>query len=190
MATVLCDVDEVVAALHTEWLRRYNRDWGDNLTREDIVDWSMHAFTDPDCGKGIYDYLWDTDLYDRIEPVDGAFEGVSALRELGHRVVFVTASNAETYAQKLRWLQRNGFLSQDELVAKRDYCPFGDKGMVRGDAAIDDKPQNLTDHPSSVLKILMDAPWNRDFSHPQVHRARCWMEAVRIIESALGREAA
>ena len=51
------DVDEVVADLISEWLRRYNVKWNDTLKPEDIHGWAISDFVKPECGKAIYHLL-------------------------------------------------------------------------------------------------------------------------------------
>ena len=45
--TIAVDVDDVVADLITEWLKRYNHDYNDTKTPADITQWAIgmnHSF--------------------------------------------------------------------------------------------------------------------------------------------------
>lgn len=164
----LCDVDEVVARLHDEWLRRYNDEWGDNLSAEKVTGWSIHRFVKPECGHRIYKYLKDEDLYDYVEPVEGALESVEVLRACGYRVVFVTSANEVAVGSKMRWLVEHGFLPQSHSVRERlrDFIAARDKSLISGMAILDDAPHNIESSRTPV-RILYDAPWNRGENGPE-----------------------
>ena len=54
---ILVDVDGVVANLADEWIKRYNADWDDNLTKEKIKTWGIVEHIKPECGNRIYEYI-------------------------------------------------------------------------------------------------------------------------------------
>lgn len=163
---IAVDVDDVVADLITEWCRRYNRDFSDDLTAEKITDWKIDLFVKPECGAKIFDYLRADNLYHCVAPVDGAVEGVRRLRAAGHRVVFVTSSNAMQAGKKLEWLQRHGFLGTEH--EQPDYYVANDKSLIAADLLIDDRPKNVANFPGRT--ILFARPhnerWRLEFGAP------------------------
>ena len=76
------DIDSVLADLMPVWVERYNIDYNDNLTVKKIKDWDMSRFVKPECGKKIFDYLNDPNLYDYVNPIENAWEGVNALKNI------------------------------------------------------------------------------------------------------------
>lgn len=149
------DVDGTVADLHTEWLRRYNVDYDDCLTRDKIRSFEIHKYVRPECGKRIYDYLEREDMYDRVPVIAGALEGVTYIAERGARVVYVTTCVRNTFEQKRVWLEVNGFLS-DHCRTQRNYLPVGDKSLVRVDMLVDDNP-----HIAYLPHVITyNQPWN------------------------------
>lgn len=156
---IACDIDGVVADLHTSWLQAYNNDYGDNLKSEDVNKWELHEFVKPLCGYNIYKYLNDPSLYDNTEPVEGALTGVEALRSEGFRVVFVTSTNLHASGRKLKWLEKHGFLTLKHGVQSPDYVEMVDKSLIRADVMIDDYPVNLEGF--NGLEVLFSQPWNR-----------------------------
>ena len=151
--TIICDVDSVVANLQHSWLGRYNTDYQDSLTPEQLTGWGMHAFVKPACGQKIFDYLSDQTLYDDVPPIAGALAGIRALRALGYRVVFATACNLHMGGRKLRWLSDHGFLTLLHGNLSHDYVEINDKSLLAGSAfaIIDDYPKNLRDFRQPVL---------------------------------------
>lgn len=173
--TILCDVDEVVADLHTEWLRRYNAKYDDNLTPADITDWDISKIVKPECGRKVFNFLRMPNLYRHVQPVEGAKEGVAQLRAEGYRVVFVTSCVIGSMDQKVRWLLGHGFVRSPH--SPRDLVITRDKALVRGDVLIDDGPHNVAAFPGHA--ILVDRPYNR--STRAGFRAEGWTEIVKLV---------
>ena len=169
MALILCDVDGVVADLHASWLARYNRDWNDTLTTEQVLDWAIHRFVKPECEHRIYDYLQQIDLYDDVPPVEGALAGVETLRKMGHEILFLTDATPEHVEPKYEWLRSHGFLSKPQ-----EYRVEKEKWRVKGDVLIDDGPHNIEAYPGPT--VLVCRPHNHALEHP--HRCRTWDEIV------------
>lgn len=176
---ILCDVDEVLAGLLDEWVYRYNLAYGDDLEVENISSWDLCQHVKPECGKRIYEFLADKDIYRTVAPVKGSIQGISELRKLG-RVVFVTSANTATMRGKTRWLEQWGFL--DDSPRHSDLILAHDKSLIRGDILIDDGPHNIEAFPGDT--ILFDQPYNREVDHP--YRARTWPEVVEIAKEILG----
>lgn len=171
--TILCDVDGVVADLLSEWVRRYNAKYDDDLSPEDVTQWEMHKNVKPECGTSVYNFLRMPNLYSSVEPIPGALEGVQELRRRGHRVVYVTASVVGSLDQKARWLKAHGFLeNMEDLVMAKD------KNLVRGQVLIDDGAHNIETFPG--FGLLYEAPHNAEFVWP--FRAANWTEVVEKIE--------
>lgn len=159
---IAVDVDEVVASLIPAWLNAYNGDYNDSLTSDEIISWSIHDFVKPSCGRKIYEYLT-PQLYDVVEPVAGALEGILKLRELGHRVLFVTSTPQGCEGAKLAWLKRHGFLSDGGLYGDGrvypDYIDCSDKNLIKADLLIDDRIENVLGFSGPAM--LFDRPHNR-----------------------------
>lgn len=171
---ILCDVDEVCADLMTEWVRRYNARWDDTLRPEDITDWDIVRFVKPECGSKVYNELRSgDDIYQGVEPIPGALEGIRELRRTA-RVVFVTSCVAGSTDNKMRWLFRHGFLPREKTP--RDFIAARDKALVRGDILIDDAPHNVSAFPGRT--ILFSQPHNRAVAHSA--RANGWTDVVRL----------
>jgi 5'-nucleotidase len=169
---IIVDIDDTIADLLTVWLSRYNADYNDHLTRDDITAWDMTKFVKPECGVKIYDYLKDEHIYDEIEPIPGALMGVTKLRGMGHHILFVTAN---IHREKWEWLKRHGFLSK--TWTSQDYICCYDKHLIKADAIIDDKPETIDRFPG--LAILFDRPHNQVYN--ALWRAHNWDEVIELI---------
>lgn len=141
MLRIGIDVDEVVAQLHQPWLDRYNQDFNDTLTPDDMPDWDIDRLVKPECGATIFKYLT-PDLYDSdaVKPYPGTLQAVTDILAMGHAVVFVShcGANNETAYAKGKWLCRNGFTGEGTT-----FLPGPDKSNAPCDILIDDAIHNV-----------------------------------------------
>lgn len=174
---IAVDVDGVCADLHAEWLKRYNAEYSDDLTVSRIAQWDMVPAVKPECGKKIYKYLNDPDLYANVPVIEGAHDGITALRDDGWRVVFVTSCTKGMADQKWDWLERHCFLAPTKGQSA-DLIIAHDKSLIRADALLDDYDGNL----GSWMRrgILLDAPYNRAAIGAWT-RIRKWSEVPRAL---------
>lgn len=172
------DVDDVLAALIPEWLRRYNMLWGDSLTPEDLASWAISEYVKPECGLKVLDLLGAPDFYDSVAPIPGALEAVNQAREIG-RVVFITSCGEDTIEQKFRWLKHHGF-TQDMA----EYYPARDKSLINADFLVDDAIHNVDAFPRRSL--LVTRPHNRAFTPKTAVRIHDLSEVAPRIKIFLG----
>lgn len=174
----LVDVDVVVCDIYTPWLQLYNDKYNDNMQFEDITQWAMHRVVNPDCGLDIYVLLQNNSehVYANSKPVEGALEGVKALRELGYDVKFCTSG---VMPAKVKWLADNGFLlDPEEQMWTTEVIISTDKSIFKG-TLIDDGQHNIRDSGD----IIFDQTWNRE--RINCCRARGWAEVVAIMKSRM-----
>jgi 5'(3')-deoxyribonucleotidase len=181
-----CDVDGVIADLHTEWLHRYNAEYGDAMRVTDIICWDIHKLVRPECGTHIYAYLSDPDLYANVPLVEGARFGVGYLRAMGHRVVFITSNAKGMTDQKWRWLERWGFLPAGDTAI--DLVCATDKSFFAVDAMIEDYAENLRESRAS-LRLLLSRPWNVAADGPWC-RVPSWVGICEYFSTLAGRATA
>jgi len=165
MSTAYVDVDGVCADFDVVWLDHYNKDWDDNLTEDKLTEWDMTKFVKPECGENIYAYQEIPSLYDEVEPVRGALEGVGYLRDMGWDVVFVTAATKGNAGRKYDWLVEHEFTQYTRT--REDYVEIYNKGLLShkpGDIMIDDGFHNVKAWPG--LGILYNRPHNMKEAWP------------------------
>lgn len=169
---VFVDVDDVCALLHVEWLRRYNKDYNDNLTDKDMTDWGLHKLVKPECGVKIYSYLRCPDLYDNVLPREGALNGVNTLRELGYRVLFASSCCLEVVKEKFLWLLDFKFLKMEE-----EFIVISDKSLLKGDYMIDDCYEKVRGF--SGYGYLLSRPWNSKYNWH--YRVVDWDDFIKVM---------
>lgn len=137
---VAVDVDETVADLLGEWLRRYNERSGDNILPEDITGWTIaeqlrEGWQDR---KALDEILLEPDLYRHVLPIPFARRAVRRLRDAGCRVVFASSCPPGQEHHKIAWLMRYGLITD-----AKEFISAKDKSLVRADILIDDGPHNV-----------------------------------------------
>lgn len=174
--TIAVDVDQTIADLHTEWLRMYNKEYNDNKKVEDIKEWNIVNLVKPECGIKMLDYLKHPKLYDNIKPIEGSLEAINRIRELGHRILFVSTCVVGGGDSKLAWLLNNGFVVQDKKEGSadtvKDWIAAADKSLIKADILIDDKPSHITTFPGAG--ILFNSSHNTQFNF-DLPRLESWV---------------
>ena len=180
MATIALDMDGVLADLHTEWLNRYNRDYGDNLKPSDILSWDIHKYVKVQCGNRIYGYLDDIDLYDNVQPLPGAREITEHLVDAGHTLLVVTMAyhNPNMIASKVKWLK-----AHVPAIHKDFFIFCNAKGFIRADMMVDDNPAFLKDF--SGDRVLMTAPHNKNYTNATMFRVDSLKDVQAYVEGSL-----
>jgi 5'(3')-deoxyribonucleotidase len=165
---ICVDMDEVMADAIAEHLARYNREFQQNLTKEDlrgkrfwqIVPEPHHAVLD--------DYLRAADFFEDLDVMPDATRVLVELQS--HYEVFIASAAMEvpsSFNPKFRWLQRHfPTIPHTHIV----FC--GDKSILRADYLIDDNPRQLQIFTGTG--ILYDAPHNANITG--YTRVRNWLE--------------
>jgi 5'(3')-deoxyribonucleotidase len=161
------DVDDVIANLMSRWLEYYNFDHEDNLKEQDIKSWAISKYTK--IGDSIYDYLKLPSLYDDIHPVSNSVWGISCLRKMSFKIVFITASTPEQSGRKYKWLCDYSIIEH-----RKEYIEALDKSLVKVDYLIDDNPENVVN--ASGQGIVFTKEWNKTLAgYPRMNN---WSDIV------------
>ena len=179
---ILCDVDDVLFKTIQACSSRLKRETGYDMPFENFgPDWA--ATMDPEA----YQYLdrvifRDPSLYDDIEVIPGALEGIEGIRSMGDQVFLVTAGPPEAFGGKAAALRRLGFLDPDDLFCS-DLMGVTRKDLIRGDVIIDDSLHNLIET-RVPHRIMFDRPWNQGVElAPTIARAATWRGVAAHIKT-------
>ncbi|GAB2724271.1 5'(3')-deoxyribonucleotidase [Paenibacillus thermoaerophilus] len=179
---LLLDMDSVIVDLMTEWHRRYNEDYNDNLSVEKLASWESELYVKPECGTKIYDYLDQPGLFANLPPVPGAIECLYRMRD-DYELIIVTSSRTYAYTEKEQWVERHL-----PFIGKRNLIFAHRKELIRGDLLFDDAPHNLEDFAATGrLAIAMDYPYNRNVNVPRVNNWEQFERLVPVVLNMTGR---
>ena len=140
MRLIICvDMDEVIADALGEHLLRYNRDFGINITPEELRGRWLWDAIPPAHLPAVEQYMLTEDFFSVLEVFP---ESQRVLASLQSRYdIFIATAAMEvpsSFTPKFHWLARHfPFIPTSHIV----FC--GDKSILRGDYLIDDNPRQL-----------------------------------------------
>lgn len=132
-------MDEVIADALSEYLSRYNADFGQNLTKADLMGQRLADLVAPEHWPRLDSYFDDASFFTNLEVMENSQDVV---RELAAQYdIFIVTAAMEiprSFAPKFEWLQRHfPFIPPDNYV----FC--GNKAVIAADYLIDDSVYQL-----------------------------------------------
>jgi len=165
---IAVDMDEVIADALGEHLTRYNRDFPDGLTLDDLRGRRLWQVAPAERHPLIDNYLREEDFFRVLGVMPHAQRVLERLQS--RYEVFIASAAMEvptSFAAKYDWLAEHfPFIPTSHIV----FC--GDKSILRADYLIDDNPRQLQRF--SGTGILFDAPHNHRATG--FRRVKNWLE--------------
>jgi 5'(3')-deoxyribonucleotidase len=151
---IAVDMDETIADSFKEHRHRYNQEFGENVTADDLYGKNLEDFAILDRAQAVRRMVRDESFFERLKVITGAQE---VIRELArrHEVFIVSAAMEipESFAAKHRWLQK-----YFPFIARKNIVFYGNKGIVDADYLIDDEARHFSSFCGNG--ILFPAPHN------------------------------
>ena len=175
---ILCvDCDNVLNNLTEKTLELYNSQSGKNIQMSDIISYNFSECLPQEDADGIVSLFKEKELWDSLEPIKDSRWGIETLMNLGHRVIFATATHECNFEWKCQWLKKYfPIINTDDIVR------IIDKSLIRADVIIDDCLEQLVG--SCCERICFDMPWNqnkeKDFIY-DIYRMYSWTDIINII---------
>jgi len=172
MKRIAIDMDEVMADAVAEHLSRYNRDYDEQITIEELEGKWLWEIVSVDRHSALEGYLRSDDFFEELTVMPESQRVIRRLQEKYEVFIATAAMEIPTsFDQKFRWLERHfPFLPPSHIV----YC--GDKGILRSDFLIDDNPRQLQRFEGTG--ILYSAPHNAKVKGFQ--RVKNWLEVEAL----------
>jgi 5'(3')-deoxyribonucleotidase len=139
MKRIAIDMDEVMADALAEYLGRYNADFKQSFTREDLMGKHLSELAPQEHWPKIQTYFQDEAFFRNLGVMEGSQEVIEELAKQ-YEIFIVTAAMEIpcSFAAKYEWLRRHfPALSPDSFV----FC--GNKGIIAADYLIDDSAYQL-----------------------------------------------
>lgn len=176
---VLIDMDDVLELLSEHWVEVLNERFGTSCTREDMHQWDVEKTFTGHSREEVYSPLSEPGFWKGVKPMPGAVEAVQQLLSEGIEVYVVTTSYYKMLEEKMEDVLFKYFpcLKWGNVVVTSN------KSLINGDILIDDGIHNLRS--GAFIKVLFDAPWNREFDAEAngMIRVHNWDEAMDVIHS-------
>ena len=157
---ILLDMDGPMALFMDRLIERYNHVTKENISILDVkTNATSRYFKNYVLRKKIME---EPGFIYSLAPVEGAIDGVEALHNAGHEIVFVSnATNGPTSGhEKRNWLKFyfNHIWKYPPLILTKQ------KWHVRGDCILDDNPINFENLDPSTKPLLFSEPYNLNVS--------------------------
>lgn len=163
-------MDEVMADTLSEHLRRYNQEFEETVTVDDLAGKGLWEITPLDRQQQLRAFLDAEDFFEDLPLMAGSQE---VLKQLSARFEIFIATQAmsvpNSLGPKYRWLQRHF-----PFIPPTNYVFCGNKSILRADYLIDDLPKNLQRFQGTGL--LYSAPHN--LLATGYTRVRNWQEVA------------
>ncbi|KAI0080025.1 hypothetical protein K474DRAFT_1658267 [Panus rudis PR-1116 ss-1] len=107
---IALDMDDVLSQTNEIVAKWHNEAYGTNMTVKDFLYyhyWKNPYWGTPDETFQKVEDFWKTNYIEIVPPVEGAPEGVKKLRELGFRLVVVTARQEREMERGKKWLAQH-----------------------------------------------------------------------------------
>ena len=172
---ILVDLDDTIEDLVPCWIDALNRKYNRNIQYEDIDNWNISKYY-PDLSEDeIFNVIRSDDFWKEVKPKKGAVEYLKKLYDEGYDVYICTSTYYLNIKQKFEFFIKRWF----PFVRWHKVIITSNKQMIQADYLIDDFPNNLIG--GNYKKLLMDAPYNRQFEDPEIERVKNWEEIYKIL---------
>jgi len=151
---IAIDMDETIADSLKEHIRRYNSEFAEQITADDLHGKHLEEFVPLDRSDAVRSMIRDESFFECLSVIEDAQQ---VIRELAHdHEVFIVSAAMEipeSFTAKHRWLRRHfPFIPACKVV----FC--GDKGIIDADYLIDDEARHFRSFRGNG--ILFSAPHN------------------------------
>ncbi len=174
---IAVDMDEVMADAVAEHLRRYNRDFDEQVTVADLKGKWLWDIVQMDRHATLEAYLRSEDFFAVLGVMPESQRVLYALQQQYEVFIATAAMEIPTsFTPKYRWLgQHFPFIPTSHIV----FC--GDKSIIRADYLIDDNPRQLRRFQGEG--ILYTAHHNID--EHSFRRVNDWLDVEKMFLSSI-----
>jgi len=168
---IAIDMDETIADSLKEHIRRYNAEFAEMISTDELYGKHLEEFAPSDRRETVRRAVRDESFFECLDVIEGAKQVIEDLaRE--HEVLIVSAAMEipESLAAKHRWLRRHF-----PFVPERNVVFCGNKGIIDADYLIDDEARHFVSFRGTG--ILFSAPHN--LSETEHRRVANWRDVHR-----------
>lgn len=177
------DLDGVVANFNAGWMARFNREFGTDLTPDQVQRWDGLADLTHFEHMGQF-WRWarngdNPSIFRDLPLFDGAIEALTALSE-DHSIVIITAKPRWAIHDTFAWIADNRIPTHEVHITT-------EKWRVACDVYVEDSPfqlRTITEKRPEALVVRFVRPWNKPL--PGARDITSWTEFTTLISSGAG----
>jgi uncharacterized HAD superfamily protein len=185
------DIDDVLADLASCLVKFHNEHFGTFLTKEDHSNYDLSKIWGCSKSESMERMMkfFESEQFENVLPLSGAFEGVKALKEMGNRLFIITSRPHALKEKTIKWINTHfegyfdeiyftGHPATQGAIKKANLCKeLGVEIMLEDclEVAFECLEKNIS-------VILFDSPWNRCVNLPEgIIRVSSWSEILRAL---------
>jgi len=173
--TIIIDKDCVLAETMEKVLRLYNKEYGEDIKKDDVNIWDLNCIQKP--GTDMVKYFQKKGFFLKgLNSISNSKRYINKLIAKGDRILVATASPIEGFVDKAMWLKRHF----GNIPIPEHLILIHAKDVLRGDIMLDDGLHNLLPC-NSDWPVVFDQPWNRDTD--ELLRVSTWKEFYSLVEA-------
>lgn len=122
------------------------------------------------------------EVWQNVKMIEGAAKNIQKLYNEGFEIFFATATTAENFVKKIKFLTRELPFMPPAYIKKHSIS-IKEKQLLNCDFLVDDCLENLTGD-RSYISICFDYPWNQsgdEYTDWRFYRAKNWDEIFNLI---------
>ena len=185
------DLDEVLVKFSEGTFNYYNSIHGTDYNNSQLKDyclWKVWGGTKDDAIELVYDF-YDSDLFDKIEAVEGAIEGINHLAQK-HELSLITGRQFDFTEKTMKCIDKYFPGKFSEIYFMNDYSKDGGKSRKKSDVCVELGVDLLIEDVTSYTEgcnekgievMLLNYPWNQEYV-PGAIRVDSWKEIIEKIE--------
>jgi len=186
------DIDDVLAAFNSGFVKYYNENFGTKYSYSDIKDYDYSKTYKDVAPEVIFDRVFqfvNSPDFDNVDPIIGSQDGISSLK--GNQLFVITSRSTDIKELTLNWLEKN-FPTFEDVIFTNSFTQNPTLKAEKKSAAgrrlgikymVEDAPHHAEDLANNDIKVvLLDAPWNRSVKeHNLITRANSWEDVIKLI---------
>ena len=178
---IALDVDNTIVNTTSCVLAQHYIDTGEKLTLDDIKSYYIENYVGDDYKDDFHLIFYKKEMWKRTKVIPNCVEVIKRLHNQGHKIYFVTSTEAKNVAKKESFLKRTFPFLDIRKCLITTHC----KQMIKCDLLIDDCIDNVVG--ADYTSILMDYPWNStaifdDAEYDNIYRVFDWLQVEPMIE--------
>ena len=179
MLRIAIDFDSTLFPTMEKVIEIYNKKHNTSLDISQITMYNLHDNFPADIADELIELFVEKEVYDYLQPYNGAVRAIKALVEQGHEIYIATSTDVRNMEWKEELLQKHF-----PFIPKNNLIRIHNKSLLNVDVLVEDKLNNLKS--TFADKVCFDQCWNRDEKSDwvyDIYRIRHWGELNNIINT-------
>ena len=175
------DIDNCILSTTEAVLEQHYVDTGEKLTLDNIKSYYIENHVSEEYKYDFHLIFLKKEMWKRAKVIPNCVEVIKRLHNQGHKIYFVTSTEAKNVAKKESFLKRTFPFLDIRKCLITTHC----KQMIGVDILVDDCIDNTVG--ADYYSILMDYPWNStaifdEAEYDNIYRVFDWLQVEPMIE--------